>query len=99
MRKMIYILALALCGSLSSCRTQKEAGITAISDNPYLTHYIAATSDSIGISNSIRQQAYPNQGEQNLERQQKDVNPNKTTDTPWGDLLRDILQGIFSKNH
>lgn len=94
---MIYILALALCGSLSSCRTQKEAGITAVSGNPYLTHYIPATSDSIG--NGVRQQTYPNQRKQNLEQQQEDVNPNKTPDTTWGDLLRDILQGIFSKNH
>ena len=92
MKKIIYILISVLCGSLSSCRSQKEAGITPKSDNPYLTHYISAAPDSTGSS------TYPSQEIYKL-GQQKDVNPNKMPDPPLGDLLHQILESIFSKNH
>lgn len=92
MKKIIYILVSVLCGSLSSCRSQKEAGITPKSDNPYLTHYISAAPDSTGNN------TYPSPEIYKL-GQQKDVNPNKKPDPPLGDLLHQILESIFSKNH
>lgn len=93
MRKTVYILVLALCYSLSSCRSQKEAGIAPITENPYLTHYLPSASDSI----SGRQQTAPNGGKHNLEQMRENINPE--TDGIFGDLLRNILESIFSKKH
>ena len=89
MKKIIYILALAFCYSLSSCRPQKEAA----TDNPYLTHYLPEVSDSVG--NPVHPQTVPDRRRRNLEQIRQNVNPVKTT-VPLGDTLRNILESIFS---
>lgn len=75
------------CAMFIACRSSKVTPSAA--ENPYLTHYLDAASDSTENAGKRKQFAAPAEN-LNKYRMQEEVNPEK--EGTWGDFLRNLLK-------
>lgn len=79
--------AVSFCAVLIACRSSRVTPYAA--ENPYLTHYLDAVSDSTENAGKRKQSADPAEN-LNKYRMHEEVNPEK--EGTWGDFLRNLLK-------